>query len=483
MTCSEFHARNKELGRHPNAAVITTIGFHAHIVNRLRGEVVQCDGGGGGVHRLPGVGLGSLILQRPGILSLGSCPGNGGSMIVHGSGDVGDLRAGGVQRHIIDGSRGLDAAVVVIVPRENEVLLAGVLRGNQQRLGGELIHVVVAGQVVAREHAGHGGLVHHGHLHEVVRITHASEVEGQQNIAGGKGDRNVGMGDGSLRYIIFISNTIGGGDVQFVVVEALGLADVPFVGILTVHNRPEQVRLSFVETAGEGQRGSDDVAVITRIELNGVVVCCHETDQRAGGRLSEGFINRLEGVAHHDGVAILCEVDVGRIVGVEGADSKFAVHKHHQLGDVITGVREHFRDGHHHRGHRFAGESFRGVHRGNELIEAVVHAAGSDDTAGDDITGVVFVGDDRVIVVVNQQTAGSIFDIDIAAGAVNEGHIAGDLEQVGVLSRIVGGDIVDKHGEGVGSGDRGAHLLAEGGVRGNRSRGVEGEGTVVEDRV
>ena len=217
--------------------------------------------------------------------------------------------------------------------------------------------------------------------------------------------------------------------------------------------------------------------------MNGVVVCCHETDQRAGGRLSEGFINRLEGVAHHDGVAILCEVDVGRIVGVEGADSKFAVHKHHQLGDVITGVREHFRDGHHHRGHRFAGESFRGVHRGNELIEAVVHAAGSDDTAGDDITGVVFVGDDRVIVVVNQQTAGSIFDIDIAAGAVNEGHIAGDLEQVGVLSRIVGGDIVDKHGEGVGSGNRGAHLLAEGGVRGNRSRGVEGEGTVVEDRI
>ena len=137
---------------------------------------------------------------------------------------------------------------------------------------------------------------------------------------------------------------------------------------------------------------------------------------------------------------------------------------------------------HHNRSHLVTGDAFGGVQDRLKLIQTVVHRTSADQTAGKDITLVVFGGDDRGVVV-NQQAAGLVFHINISAVAIDESQVAGDFEEVSVLCSIICSNIIDEHRESVVHGSHCTGVLADDGASGDMGIGIDGERSIVKDKV
>ena len=321
-----------------NNTVAAAVGLHAHVGGDLGAKIVQGSGRRGGSHGLPSITSGFLIFHNPSILTFHGVPGDGSGATVNRSGEVGRGGAGGVHHDIVDGGRSLRTTGGIVAPSEDDVFLTSVGSRDQHILASELVLTIDTGEVVLGKHTSLRSLVEDRNLQIVVLVTHGAAVEAQDHIGSGQVNFHVSVRNGSGRYIIFISKTIRRGDVQLVIVKTGNFADVPLVGVFTVHERPVEIAISFIESAGERQRCGDDVVVVAREELNCAVVDGHETDHRSFVASGEGSFDRLEAVADDEGVSILGEVDVRGGVVVERASGKFAIDHHHQLGNIVCRI-------------------------------------------------------------------------------------------------------------------------------------------------
>ena len=202
-----------ELGVCPRAdTVAAAVGSHTHVVGDLGAEVVQRHSRSSGVHSLPSVAGGILILHNPSILTFRGVPRDGGGLTIDRSGNVRRGGASGIHHDIVDGSGSLCTAVGIVTPGEDDVFLASIGGGDQHILDTEFVHTEDAGEGIRRNGAGHRSLVHNGDLQIVVGIAHGTAVEAQHHIGSGQVNLHVCVRNRCGRHIIFIRKAVGRGE-------------------------------------------------------------------------------------------------------------------------------------------------------------------------------------------------------------------------------------------------------------------------------
>ena len=284
---------------------------------------------------------------------------------------------------------------------------------------------------------------------------------------GGEGEGGVGADDvftfGPVDELIAFSSGGGQGD---------GSTD--FV-LLSTSNSTTDSRIGRgVDGDHGGFRSAigDDVLIGTRIHLFGVVEDANETDHIIVIFGSDGEVEGAEAVESGVTRAILGEGSgftscIGVVVGVFFVEG----HRLHldQFGIVVGIVGDDVGSGDHGGFDGSAGDTLSRVGGGDHLDLLVVDAPFTRDTSADHITVIVSVGDDRGVVVVDQQGACLVLDVHITAVAIDKGYVAGDLGDFGHggvrlrgVASLEGSD-VSKGGngrEGVGCGDHFAGLAA-----------------------
>ena len=230
-----------------------------------------------------------------------------------------------------------------------------------------------------------------------------------------------------------------------------------------------------------------NIFIGTRSQLEVVVVTQHKAGhislESSGDGHGQSFVN----VAHLHGFTILLHIDVGSGTGIEGTACKGHIGNRHQLGLKLGVVSFDVGNGGHDRSHGTGVDGGSGEISGrNQLNQTIVQCTGTVNTSGDDITFRISTGNDTGTLIVNQQTAGRILNVDVCTILKHEGHIARDFVNGAVgcsVGSLESGNAGHFNREGIGCGSHGAAVSAFNSDSLDRGSSVHSDRSAVDRRL